>query len=116
MFFYHSFLVYTFVHIEENAHIEIYSNIGAEVPMKYLEQVIRKFEKAQNFFLRIELIKDNKQLDGHAHELMIVWCNQIRESLAKIFISLFFAGTEKISNSEQSETFDVENPKRGFLE
>lgn len=97
------FTVSVHIRIEETSKIKIYDNIGAVVPLKYLKDVIHKYEKGEHFFLRIELMKTDGEEDfnGHAFVSMKVGINakNIEQKLnISYFLLEFFSGTEKISH------------------
>lgn len=59
--------------MKETAAIKVFDNVGAEVPMQYLKDVIHKYEKGDNFFLRIELMDSSgEESSSHAFVLMKV--------------------------------------------
>lgn len=46
--------------------LKIFNSNGAEVPLEFLEEIIRKYEKMENFYLRIELGNTGEaDLPGH---------------------------------------------------
>lgn len=40
----------------EQTQIKIFNSLGAVVPLEFLAEIIRKYEKEESFYLRIELV------------------------------------------------------------
>lgn len=53
--------------INKSSTIKIFDNLGFEIEMKFLGSVIKKYEKGEHFYLRIQLVDNDEEiLDEHA--------------------------------------------------
>lgn len=97
--------------------IEIYDNLGTEIPFQYLKDVIVKYEKGEIFFLRIETGTNGNGAPVHLLEHVKVQAchsNNVDVQCFNVCVQLF-SGVEIISYSTKIETLSTEIGKRRFI-